>query len=189
MAIFEPIESTGESRTYNIKSPVTLESIGEFTAVSDEEVRQAVARARAAQPAWAALTFQQRAEYLWKLVDTTVRRMDEIIEIVLQETGKTKNEAIMMEAIAACMSMSHYAKRAEKYLQTTQKRPSGLQRFTKKVTLTYQPLGVVGLITPWNGPVALTANPFAQAVMAGNTVVHKPSEVTPFSAKLFEREP
>ena len=186
MAIFEPIESTGESRTYNIKSPVTLESIGEFTAASDEEVRQAVARARAAQPAWAALTFPQRAEYLWRLVDTTVRRMDEIIEIVLKETGKTKNEAIMMEAIAACMSMSHYAKRAEKYLQTTQKRPSGLQRFTKKVTLTYQPLGVVGLITPWNGPVALTANPFAQAVMAGNTVVHKPSEVTPFSAKLFE---
>ncbi len=59
-------------------------------------------------------------------------------------------------------------------------------RFSKKVTLHYQPLGVVGLITPWNGPVALAANPLAQALMAGNAVVHKPSEVTPFSAVLLK---
>ncbi|HAC81029.1 MAG: aldehyde dehydrogenase family protein [Candidatus Binatia bacterium] len=186
MAIFEPMESTGESRKYNVKSPVTMESIGEFTAGTDEEVHEAVARARAAQPAWAALSFDQRAEFLWKLVDVTVRRMDELIDIVIQETGKTRNEAVMMEAFAACMQISHYAKRAGKYLRTAERRASGLQRFSKKITLVYQPLGVVGLITPWNGPVALTANPFAQAVMAGNTVVHKPSEVTPFSAKLFE---
>ncbi|MDG1401751.1 MAG: aldehyde dehydrogenase family protein, partial [Candidatus Binatia bacterium] len=68
MAIFESMESTGESRKYNVKSPVTMESIGEFTAGTDEEVHEAVARARAAQPAWAALSFDQRAEFLWKLV-------------------------------------------------------------------------------------------------------------------------
>ncbi len=54
----------------------------------------------------------------------------------------------------------------------------------KKLRIVYKPLGVVGLITPWNGPVALAVNPTVQALMAGNTVVHKPSEVTPFSAEL-----
>ena len=56
----------------------------------------------------------------------------------------------------------------------------------KKVKLVYKPLGVVGLITPWNGPVALAVNPLVQALMAGNAVVHKPSEVTPFSALLVK---
>ena len=110
MAIFEPIESAGEGRQYNIKSPVTMESIGHFTAATEDEVHQAVARARAAQPAWAALSFDQRAEFVWKLVDITVQRMDEVLDIVIKETGKTRNEAVMMEAMAACMQMSHGAR-------------------------------------------------------------------------------
>ena len=91
-----------------------------------------------------------------------------------------------MEVLAPCMQIAHYAKRGADYLQTTRRRPTGLMRFTKKLTLVYQPLGVVGLITPWNGPIALAANPLAQALMAGNAVVHKPSEVTPFSAVLLK---
>ena len=57
----------------------------------------------------------------------------------------------------------------------------------KRLRVVYKPLGVVGLITPWNGPVVLAVNPLVQAVMAGNAVVHKPSEVTPFSARIVER--
>ncbi len=91
-----------------------------------------------------------------------------------------------MEVLAPCMQISHYAKHGPRYLKSVTKRPSGVMRFAKKVTLHYQPLGVVGLITPWNGPVALAANPLAQALMAGNAVVHKPSEVTPFSAVLLQ---
>jgi succinate-semialdehyde dehydrogenase/glutarate-semialdehyde dehydrogenase len=59
--------------------------------------------------------------------------------------------------------------------------------FTKKLRIVYKPLGVVGLITPWNGPVVLSVTPLAQALMAGNAVVHKPSEVTPFSAMLVKQ--
>jgi acyl-CoA reductase-like NAD-dependent aldehyde dehydrogenase len=61
------------------------------------------------------------------------------------------------------------------------KRIHGLMGLAKKLRIVYKPLGVVGLITPWNGPFALAVNPTVQALMAGNTVVHKPSEVTPFS--------
>ena len=187
MALFEsiPSEVSGQ-RLYNVKSPVSLESIGQFQAASAEEVQAAIDRGRKAQREWAKKTFDERSEVLWRLVDQLVERQDEIVDIVVKETGKTLNEAITMEVMAPCMQISHYAKRAKKYLATKTKRPAGVMRFSKKVTLHYQPLGVVGLITPWNGPVALAANPLAQALMAGNAVVHKPSEVTPFSAVLLQ---
>ena len=186
MALFEQVPSDTGRRHYAVKSPVTLESIGEFDAATPEEVRAAVDRARKAQRDWAARSFDERAEVLWRLVDRFVARQDEIVDLVVKETGKTRNEAVSMEVMAPCMQISHSAKRAKKYLKSQRRRPAGVMRFSKKVTLVYQPLGVVGLITPWNGPVALAANPLAQALMAGNAVVHKPSEVTPFSAVLLE---
>lgn len=186
MAIIEPLETDATHRRYRVRSPVTREPIGEFEVATAEDVRAAVARARQAQTKWAELSFARRAEHLWRLVDRIVERQDELAEIVIAETGKPRNEAISMEVLAPCMQIAHYAKRAKRYLRTRRRPASGLMRFTKKVTLVYQPLGVVGLITPWNAPVALAANPLAQALMAGNAVVHKPSEVTPLSAVFLE---
>ncbi len=186
MALFEAIPSQDGRRRYDVKSPVTLESIWQFECATPDEVRAAVARARKAQQDWAKRSFDERAELLWRLVDQFVARQDDIIDVVIKETGKPRNEAVSMEVLAPCMQISHYAKRAAGYLKTVRRRPSGVMRFSKKITLVYQPLGVVGLITPWNGPVALAANPLAQALMAGNAVVHKPSEVTPFSAVLLQ---
>jgi len=186
MALFEAISGDSGRRQYVVKSPITLERIGEFECATTEEVGAAVTRARKAQHEWATRSFEERAEFLWRLVDAFVARQDEIVELVMKETGKPRNEAVAMEVMAPCMQISHYAKHAAKYLKTRTRRASGLMRFTKKVSLSYQPLGVVALITPWNGPVALAANPLAQALMAGNAVVHKPSEVTPLSALLVK---
>ena len=186
MALFEPIQGADGRRRYDVKSPVTLESIGQFDCATADEVRGAVARARKAQGDWSKRSFAERAELLWALVDQFVARQEDVIDVVVRETGKPRNEAISMEVLAPCMQLAHYAKYGAKYLATVRRRPTGVMRFTKKLTLVYQPLGVVGLITPWNGPVALAANPLAQALMAGNAVVHKPSEVTPFSAVLLQ---
>ncbi len=186
MALFELVSSESGRRTYDVKSPVTLESIGQFDAASTAEVREAVDRARKAQREWATKSFAERAEVLWRWVDVIVERQDDIVDLVIKETGKARFEAIAMEVMAPCMQISHYAKRAAGYLRTRKRRPTGVMRFSKKLTLLYQPLGVVGLITPWNGPIALATNPLAQALMAGNAVVHKPSEVTPFSAVLLK---
>ena len=186
MALFEEIPSESDHRQYNIKSPVSLESIGQFESATAEEVTAAVHRASKAQGEWALLTFAERAKVLWRWVDAIVERQDDIIDLVMKETGKARNEAIAMEVMAPCMQISHYAKRGGKYLQTKKRRPTGVMRLRKKVSLVYQPLGVIGLITPWNGPIALVTNPLAQAFMAGNAVVHKPSEVTPFSAILLK---
>ena len=186
MALFEEIASDGGHRRYRVKSPVSLEAIGEFDSATPEEVRAAVMRGRKAQRDWAQKSHAERAEVLWRLVDQFVARQEEIVDLVVQETGKPRNEALSMEVMAPCMQIAHYAKHGPRYLKTKTRRASGLMRFTKKVTLHYQPLGVVGLITPWNGPIALAANPLAQAIMAGNAVVHKPSEVTPLSARMLE---
>jgi succinate-semialdehyde dehydrogenase/glutarate-semialdehyde dehydrogenase len=116
-----------------------------------------------------------------------VKRQDEIVELVIQETGKTRTEAIGMEVFACCDAISFYAKRAPRFLAPEKRRIHGLMGFTKRLRVVYKPLGVVGLITPWNGPVVLAVNPLVQALLAGNAVVHKPSEVTPLSALLVKK--
>jgi len=169
-----------------VRSPATLEAIGEFDCATAEDVSAAVARARVAQEKWAALSFDERAAYLWRLVDEFVRRQDEVIDAVIAETGKARSEAIGMEVYSPCDAISYYAKHAGKILAPRKRRLHGVMRLTKTLRVVYQPLGVVGLITPWNGPVVLAAVPLAQALMAGNAVVHKPSEVTPLSALVLK---
>jgi succinate-semialdehyde dehydrogenase/glutarate-semialdehyde dehydrogenase len=186
MAIVEALESAGPRRRMRVRSPASLEPIGEFDCATAEDVAAAVARARVAQGKWAALSFDERAGYLWRLVDEFVRRQDEVIDAVIAETGKARSEAIAMEVYSPCDAIAYYAKRGGAILAPRKRRLHGVMRLTKTLRVVYQPLGVVGLITPWNGPVVLAAVPLAQALMAGNAVVHKPSEVTPLSALVLK---
>ncbi len=186
MAIVEALQSEGPRRRMRVRSPASLQPIGEFECGTAEDVRAAVQRARVAQGKWAALSFDQRAGYLRRLVDQFVERQDEVIETVIAETGKARTEAIAMEVYSPCDAISYYAKHGGTILAPSRRRLHGVMRLTKTLRIVYQPLGVVGLITPWNGPVVLAAVPLAQALMAGNAVVHKPSEVTPLSALVLK---
>jgi succinate-semialdehyde dehydrogenase/glutarate-semialdehyde dehydrogenase len=187
MAILESIPSPGPRRRLRVSSPVTLEPIGEFDCGTPADVAEAVARARKAQRDWAALPVDERAAFLWKLLQQFVRRQDEIVAAVVEETGKARTEAIAMEVFACCDAIAYYAKNAKRFLAPERRRIHGVMGFAKKLRVVYKPLGVVGLITPWNGPVVLAVNPLTQALLAGNAVVHKPSEVTPFSALVVKR--
>ena len=186
MAIFESVESAGPRRKLRLRSTVTLEPIGELECATPEDVRAAVERARKAQSDWAKRTIEERAEVMWRLNEQFVNRQDEIIDAVIEETGKTRTEAITMEVFSSCDAITYYAKHAKKFLAPEKRRIHGLMGFAKRLKLVYRPLGVVGLITPWNGPIILSLNPMVQALLAGNAVVHKPSEVTPFSANVLK---
>ncbi|MEE2677065.1 MAG: aldehyde dehydrogenase family protein [Myxococcota bacterium] len=186
MAIVETAESTGPRRRLRALSPATLEPIGEFDCATAEDVRGAVERARKAQTEWAQRDFAARGEVLQALCRQVVARQDDIVDLVIRETGKARSDAIAMEVFAPCDALTFYAKNARKFLRPETPRIHGLMGFMKKLRIVYKPLGVVGLITPWNGPVALTLVPMAQALMAGNAIVQKPSEVTPFSALLVK---
>ncbi len=182
MAIVEPIESAGGARRFRVSSPVTGEKIGDVAVQGAAEVRAAVARARAAQPAWAAAGFDARARVMRRALAVLIRRQEEIIDVLVRETGRSRVETIMMEIFPACDALSYHAKHAKRIL-ADEKKPLHLLR-NKRLVITYRPLGVVGVITPWNGPFILALNPSVQALLAGNAVVVKPSEVTPFSGRL-----
>jgi acyl-CoA reductase-like NAD-dependent aldehyde dehydrogenase len=145
-------------------------------------VEQVVARARAAQPAWAATSFKDRAKVLTRACELLRTNQEHYIGVIAGETGRSHFETVMMEILAGCDFLTYYAKNAERFL--TDRKPSMHLLKTKKLLITYRPLGVVGIITPWNGPFILGLNPSAQALMAGNAVVLKPSEVTPKSGAL-----
>ena len=186
MSIYTPIESEDSRRHLQLKSPVTLEPTGEMVCANEEDVAAAIARARAAQPAWAATGMRERADIVERAMRIVIARQDKIINTVVEETGKARTDAMSMEVFSVADQLCYYAKNAEKFLRPRKRRAHGLLGLMKQLRIVYKPLGVIGLITPWNGPFVLVMNQAAQAILAGNTVVAKGSEVTPHSAKLAE---
>ena len=184
MSIYEPIASSDSRRHLQLRSPVNLEPTGELICANTEDVAAAIARARAAQPAWAATSMKARAAIVQRALQLVLARQDEIIETVVAETGKARTDAMSMEVFSVADSLCYYAKNAEKFLRPRKRRVHGILGIMKQLRILYKPLGVVGLITPWNGPFVLVMNQAVQAILAGNTVVAKGSEVTPYSAKL-----
>ena len=182
MAIVMPVEGAAGPRRLRVSSPADRAVIGEIEVTPAAGVRAAVARARAAQVGWAAQRFAQRAAIMRRAVTLLRERQEHVIEVIRRETGRSHFETLMREVFPACDSLTYYAKQAERVL--TDRRPGLHLLRTKKLVITYRPLGVVGIITPWNGPFILALNPTVQALMAGNAVVLKPSEVTPFSSAL-----
>jgi acyl-CoA reductase-like NAD-dependent aldehyde dehydrogenase len=182
MAIVQPVETGDGRRHLRVSSPATHELIGEVAVTSADEVRAAVARARAAQPAWAARSFSERGKVMLRAVELLRASQDRYVDVIVGETGRSRFETVMMEVFPACDALTYYAKNAATIL-ADRRPPLHLLR-TKKLLIAYRPLGVVGIITPWNGPFILSLNPAVQALMAGNAVVVKPSEVTPFSGLL-----
>lgn len=187
MAIFEAIAplSSGK-RVLKLTNPATLEAIGELVCQSTDEVQAAVVKARKVQKTWGALSIQERVNHLLNLRTEILNAQDEIVALVIRETGKPLQDALTFEVFAVCDFISYWCKQAPKTLKDEKLRPGGLVGLMKKVLVTYKPLGVIGVIAPWNGPFVLTANPCIQAMLAGNTVVAKGSEVTPQSSKLLE---
>src|SRR5262245_21815981 len=186
MAIVERIEAAtpGARRRLRVSNPATLAPLGEVEIATPSDVHGAVERARKSQPAWAALSFAERGRYLERAARQLAARQDEFVAAIVAETGKPELEALTTEVITACDALQFYAKRAGRIL-AERTVPVHLMK-SKKLRISYRPPGVIGIITPWNFPFILSLNPTVQALVAGNSVVLKPSEVTPRSGQLVE---
>ena len=185
MAIVTPLD-TGSSgrRRLALASPANLEPIGEIEIQNAADVAAAVDRARKAQVDWGALPISERARFMVRALEILLERQEDILSTVIAETGKPRTEALQMEVFAVGDALNYYAKNAERILKTEKKKLHGISRWMKRLRIVYRPLGVVGVISPWNAPFVLAMNPSIQALIAGNAVILKPSEITPFSGLL-----
>jgi aldehyde dehydrogenase (NAD+) len=163
--------------TFDSLNPITGDVVATHPVHSEEEVRAAVAVARDAAAWWSALSYDERETHLmaWKGVIT--RRLGQLAELMHQETGKPHGDATL-EAALAIDHLNWAASHAEKVLKR-RKVPSGLVMANQAASVAYNPLGVVGVIGPWNYPVFTPMGSIAYALAAGNAVVFKPSEYTP----------
>ena len=176
-----PSKSNGQGAE-RIKSyaPATGELLGEAPVMGPEEVRAAVARARRGQQAWGALSVAERCRRVLRFRDAIVDRQDELIDLLSRETGKPLIEALMHEVTPSATVATYFAKHGPEILAPREV-PLDLLKHRKAV-LHYPPRGVVGCITPWNYPFYMPFRDIFLALIAGNAVVLKPSEVTPLIA-------
>lgn len=188
MAIVEPLAPTSDGRRrLGLRSTSNNEPIHEITVNTKEDVDAALGRARAAQKEWAKVPIGERAGIVRGAIDRLVERREEAIADIRADTGKTRAETLMVEIIAACDAINHWCACAVRDLSDEVRKTHAFMRPLKKLVMHYRPLGVVGVITPWNGPFALAVNPTVQAILAGNAVLLKPSEVAPRSGDWMAR--
>ncbi len=163
--------------TFESTDPATGEVVGVFPVQDAAAVHEAVARARPAAQAWADLGFAGRRERLAAFRGSLARRLHELADLVHRENGKPHADAVL-EITLAIDHLAWAGAHARKTLGPRRVR-AGMLAANHAAYLEYQPLGVVGVIGPWNYPVFTPMGSIAYALAAGNAVVFKPSEYTP----------
>jgi acyl-CoA reductase-like NAD-dependent aldehyde dehydrogenase len=169
----------------DVENPATGQVVASVDVVGPERIAELVERARAAQPGWEALGFEGRAQLLRRCQKWVIDNSDRIIETIVSETGKAWEEAQMAEVSYAAGAFGFWAKNAEKYLADERVRTSSPFVKGRKLIVRHVPVGVVGVIGPWNYPLTNSFGDCIPALAAGNAVILKPSEVTPLTALLM----
>jgi len=165
------------SATFEKCDPATGEVIGQYQNFSRDEVFACVDAARLASDRWQEFGFTARKKTLLKWASYITKNHNEIAQLVASECGKPIGDAAL-EVSISIDNLSWAAKHAEQIMRK-QDRPAGLLMFNMKAQVQRSPLGVVGVIGPWNYPIFTPMGSIAYALAAGNTVVFKPSEYTP----------
>ena len=169
---------SGEDSRLDILNSMTGERLGDVPRCSTADVAAAAARARAVQPAWAARPVHERAEVLLRFHDLVLQRQGEVLDLIQLENGKARRHAFE-EIVDVCMVSRYYARTAEDYLKPNRRR--GAQFALTQVWEHHHPKGLVGVISPWNYPLTLGISDALPAIVAGNAVLTKPDQQTPFS--------
>jgi succinate-semialdehyde dehydrogenase/glutarate-semialdehyde dehydrogenase len=170
---------SGERDLIEIEDPATGATFATVPRCTTDDVAAAVRRAREAQRAWRTTTWAERSEILLRFHDLVLDRRNEILDIIQLESGKARRHAFeeIMDVALVCR---YYARTAEKHLRT--RRRWGAFPLLTWTWEHHHPVGVVGVIAPWNYPLTLSISDALPALAAGNSVVIKTDSQTPFSA-------
>ncbi|MFD2209651.1 aldehyde dehydrogenase family protein [Virgibacillus halophilus] len=171
----EWVDSTGKDMT-EVYNPATEEVIGKISLGTAEDLDKAVQAARDAFPSFSQTTREERIDFLQRIAEEYKRRKEDIVETITEELGSPKKKS---EEIHFQMGYAHFTQAAEelKKFQFVDER--------ERSTVIKEPIGVSGLITPWNFPTNQTTTKIASALAAGSTMVLKPAELTPFAAMIL----
>lgn len=164
-------------------SPATGELIAEHPVNGPEEISLAMARARTAQAGWAALPASRRRDHLLRWKKALATDLDAVARTIAEETGKPAGDAAL-EVVLTLEHLGWAARHAERVLRR-RKVGTGLFTVHQRASLVHRPLGVVGVIGPWNYPLYTPMGSIGYALAAGNAVVFKPSELTPGTGVLL----
>jgi acyl-CoA reductase-like NAD-dependent aldehyde dehydrogenase len=169
-----------------VENPATGAIIGHVPDMGAAEVARMADIARAAQPAWADLGFEARAKVFYRARKWLVDNRDRVAQTIVDETGKTREDAMLAEVLFIADSFGYWAKSAPKHLKDEKVRSHSPFMLGRKLLIRYQPRGVIGVIGPWNYPLTNCFGDGIPALAAGNAVIFKPSEITPYTTMLMQ---
>ncbi len=172
-------------------NPATRERLGAVEVTAPDDVQTVVDAVAKVQPFWAQLTLEDRARYLERAAQVVLDEEDEIRTLLVREQGKPSTEAFTMEVLPTVDALTWIARAGQTILADEKIPMTQVFLRTKRSAFTYEPLGVIGVISPWNYPWSIPFGEVALALMAGNGVVLKPASLTPLIGErighVFER--
>src|SRR3954462_5273902 len=178
-ALAARVVSTAGNDPMEIEQPFTGKPLGTVPKCGPEDVRAAIERARAVQVKWAKTSFAERKRVLLRYHDLVLAHEEELLDLLQIESGKARRAAFE-EVLDVAITARYYANTLEKHLKPQRRR--GALPFLTAAYEYNHPLGVVGIIAPWNYPFTLAISDAIAALAAGNGVVLKPDGQTPFIA-------
>jgi acyl-CoA reductase-like NAD-dependent aldehyde dehydrogenase len=177
--------SVGTREGVPVENPATGEIIATVPDLGAEAVADLAARGRAAQPGWEAFGFEGRSRVLLRAQKWLMDNAEQVVKTIVSETGKTYEDATFAEISYGGGAFGFWAKHAPLYLADERVKSSQVLVKGKKLILRFRPLGLIGVIGPWNYPLTNSFGDCIPALAAGNSVILKPSEITPLTSLLL----
>ncbi len=172
------------AQTFSMTSPVDGAKLDSVEATPTADIATIVAAARAAQPAWEALDVAARIKAVEGVKSRVLDRAEQVAKLLHDELGKPETESLLAEVLPSGDVVDFWCKSIEELLEPTDVELDSLAYPGKTGSILRAPRGVVAVIMPWNFPVALPLRTIVPALLAGNAVVFKPSEISPRAGKL-----
>jgi len=170
-----PLKNYAETVDTN---PATGDEVGRVANTDMQQFPEIVQKSRDAQKYWAQQSFKQRAEHILKMRRYIIDHADELAQVISESNGKTRVDAMAAEVLPCAMSCGWYAKKAPKVLKPKRRGMGSILFFSKLTRIEHVPVGVVGIISPWNYPLSIPFGEVVMGLMAGNSIILKTADVT-----------
>src|SRR3954454_23139227 len=169
-----------------VRNPATGQVIGTVPSITTDDVAALADRAHAAQPGWEALGYEGRGRVLRRAQKWVTDNAERIARTIVEENGKAYEDALLAEVTYAANAFGYWAKHAEDYLADEKVRSTNPFVLGRRLIVRSAPVGVVGVIGPWNSPLTNSFGDCIPALAAGNSVILKPASLTPMTSLLMK---